>query len=82
MMDWGTGGGSWWGISMMVLFWFGLIVTILLVVRAIDGGRGDDRRRVDAPERDAGEILDARFARGEISKEEYEERSRVLSGKP
>jgi putative membrane protein len=81
MMDWGTGGGSWWGISTMVLFWIGLIVTILLVVRAIDGGRGEDRRR-DTPEPAAHQILDARFARGEISKEEYEERANVLSGYP
>jgi putative membrane protein len=81
MMDWGTGGGTWWGISMMVLFWIGLIVTILLVVRAFDGGRG--RYRPDAPtEPGAHQILDARFARGEISKEEYEERSKVLIGKP
>jgi putative membrane protein len=81
MMDWGTGGGSWWGISMMVLLWIGLIVTIVLVFRAIDGGRDRDRRR-DAAEPDAHHILDARFARGEISKEEYEERAKVLSGKP
>ena len=80
MMDWGTGGGTWWGISMMVLFWIGLIVTVLLVVRAIGGGRDLDHRR-DAPEPDAHQILDARFAQGEISKEEYEERSKVLSGK-
>ncbi len=81
MMDWGTGGGSWWGISMMLLFWIGLIVTILFVFRASDGGRDRDHRR-DAPEPGAHQILDARFARGEISKEEYEDRSKVLSGKP
>lgn len=81
MMDWGTSGGSWWGISMMLVFLVALIVTILLVVRAIDGGRDrSDRRDTSGPS--AHEILDARFARGEISKEEFEERSKVLSDKP
>ena len=81
MMDWTTGSGTWWGMSMMVLFWVGLIATLLLVVRAID--RGHDRYGLGAhPELDARQILDARFARGEISREEYEERSAVLSNRP
>lgn len=79
---WDMGGGAWWGASLMVLFWIGLIVTVVLVVRAFD--RGQDRRGYASGDRhepgfDACQILDARFARGEISREEYEERSQVLA---
>lgn len=81
MMDGWTVGGSWWGTSMMILFWVGLIVTVLLIVRAIDRGRDLDDRRPPRIEPDAKEILDARFARGEISREEYEQRSEVLAGR-
>jgi putative membrane protein len=71
MMD----GWDWfWGALMMLLFWGALAAVIVFAVRASGGGsrpsRGDTR--------DAQTILENRFARGEISREEFEERKRVL----
>lgn len=71
--------GGWWGFGMMLfsLLFLGLIVVgVVFVVRSFsDGGRtahhpGGSR---------ALDILDERFARGEIDKTEYEERRRALT---
>lgn len=79
-MMWGNWDGGWmmlFGGLMMVLFWGGLIVLAVLVLRAVirppdTGGRqgnGDST---------ALETLKLRFARGEITAAEYEEARRVL----
>jgi putative membrane protein len=69
MMD----GGSWFGGAlMMLLFWGGLAAVIVFGVRAF----GTSRRSGQIP--DADTILEGRFARGEITQEEFEERKRVL----
>ena len=74
---WGWGhmaGGS----LMMLLFWGGIILIVVLAVRGF-GGR---RSHGEAPQRSgksAIEVLEDRFARGEIDKEEFEDRKRVLS---
>ncbi len=72
-MMWGDG---WWGFGMGLvwLVFLGLIVTgIVLVIRgSSEGGSGRGRGT------SALDILDDRFARGEIDREEYEERKRVL----
>ena len=71
-MMWGDGWG--FGMGLVWLVFLGLIVGgIVLATRgssgsASDGGRG----------KSALDILDERFARGEIDREEYEERKRVL----
>lgn len=80
----GMGMGSGWGWShmifgfgMMVLFWGGLILLVVLAVRAF---RGSSSREAPPPEKKAPlDILKERFARGEIDKEEFEERKRLLS---
>ena len=57
-----------------------LIALAVLVVFLVQGGAGPRTRTQEDP-RDgssAREILAARFARGEISREEFEERTRVL----
>lgn len=66
------------GSIMMLLFWGGLIVLIVLAVRWLGngparagGGTSVEKRAID--------ILEERFARGEIDKEEFEERRRLLS---
>jgi putative membrane protein len=83
-----TWGGGWhdgWGWGhmffgsiMMLLFWGGVIVLIVLAVRWMGSGptRAGDAA---APENRALDILEERFARGEIDKEEFEERRRLLS---
>jgi putative membrane protein len=78
---WGDGWGwghMFFGSFMMLLFWGGLIIVIVLAVRWASTGpaRGGDG---PAPGNRALDILEERYARGEIEKEEYEERRRLLS---
>lgn len=76
MMD-GFDGWDWvWGTLMMLVFWGGLVAVIVLAVRAFGGGSG--RRSGDAQVPDPKTVLENRFARGEISQEEFEQRKRVL----
>lgn len=75
---WGPG-GSWWtfGVSLLGLVFLGLIVAgIVLVIR---GSIPDKRGPASA--RGALDILDERFALGEIDQEEYESRKRLLLGR-
>lgn len=66
--DWGMGLGGWlWMILGVVL----LVAIVWAVVAAIPGR---DRPAAD----DSAQILRARFARGEISQEEYEQARRLL----
>ena len=80
MMGW-YGDGAWgWGgwlvmTLMMVAFW-GLVVWGLV---AIFRGTSGNTRPADRPtDRDPMQILEERFARGEIDAEEYHSRADVL----
>lgn len=63
------------GGLMMVLFWGGLIAVIVLAVRGLSGS--SQRQISDRNERvspvTALEILQARYAKGEITREEFEQ---------
>lgn len=79
MGSWGWIG--WIGMLMMLAFWFG---GIWLIVWAITGGRAPQRRPDD--DRPNGRdqsmsILRERFARGEITAEEFEQTRRTLEQK-
>jgi putative membrane protein len=72
MDGWGVhgffGGGMW-------LLWIGLIVVLVLVVRAMSGaGSAQGGGQPRSPR----EILDERYARGEIDKEEYDQKRKDL----
>ena len=67
--------GGWAGIVWMALFWGAILGVIYVIARSV-GGAGARHDR----EQDAMGILAERFARGEISEEEYSERRRVLEG--
>ncbi len=76
-MDGGMMGGG-IGVWMLfsVIFWILVIVGIvLLVVWAVQKGTGGGAGRT---EESALEILKKRYARGEISKEEFEEKKRHI----
>lgn len=82
---WGDGWHDGWGWGhmffgsfAMLLFWGGLIVLLVLAVRLMGGGStrsgdgaGSGNRALD--------ILEKRYARGEIDREEFEERKDQLS---
>jgi putative membrane protein len=78
---WG-GGWGWghmlFGSIMMVVFWGGIIVLVVLAVRWLGSGAAGLTAAAPA-KKTALEILEERFARGEIDKEEYQERRRLLS---
>ncbi len=66
------------GSLMMLLFWGGAILLIVLAVRYLghgSAGGGEHATAIKTPV----QILEERFARGEIDKEEFEERKRALS---
>ncbi len=69
------GAGGWWMFFSMLLFWGGLIALIVWAVRA-----GSDRPHRSGRNR-ALEILEERYARGEIDHDEFEQRRRVLEGR-
>ena len=75
MMDWYDGGLNWGGwlamTAMMLLFWGGVFVALVVLFR----GGGPWRRPAD---RDPQQVLDERFARGEIDETEYHARRDVL----
>lgn len=82
MMWWGNHSFGWGGMLigalMMILFWGGLFVTLWFVIRSATGsGKGRDGGMGRTPDR-AIEILKERYARGEISKPEYEEMRRDI----
>ncbi len=70
-MMWGYGFG-WFGWLFMMAFWVLVVAGIVWLVRSLsdqrDGSGSQSARRT----------LDERFASGELSVEEYEERRRVL----
>jgi len=81
---WGRGWDWGWGHMiggplMMILFWGGLIIVIVLAVRGFGGSKSQDGAP-SRPVKSALDILEDRFARGEIDKEEFEGRKRILSG--
>lgn len=65
---------GWIGIAVMFLFWIGVILLAIAVARGLFPG---ERR---SSEQVALEVLQRRYAAGEISAEEYEQARRVLGG--
>ncbi|MCP4330436.1 MAG: hypothetical protein GY791_18590 [Alphaproteobacteria bacterium] len=72
---WGGGFGWVFGPLMMILFLAVIIGVVILILRWL-GIAGQGAGGHDA----AMTTLRERFARGEIDKEEFEERSRLLAG--
>jgi len=80
----GLGGGRGWMWVFWLLLLVGLVLLVVVAVRALGGGitRGSgatngERRPVHGRAR---EILDERYARGELTTDEYRERLHQLGG--
>jgi len=76
---WGGGWGMFFGPFTMILVVVAVVVIVVLLVRSLGGSSAGDFDRLP-PNKSALDILKERYARGEINKEEYEERRRVLGG--
>jgi putative membrane protein len=70
MWGWDVG---WWWLAMpigMIIFWGGIIALVVWAIRQFTGGRGGVGHAVD--------IARTRYAKGEISREEFERLRRDL----
>jgi putative membrane protein len=77
MMGWGYGMG-WFGMIIMAAFWIAVIVGIVFLIRWLvlsTRAEGHKAHHEDS----ALEILKKRYARGEIDKEEFEEKKKDLT---
>jgi len=80
MHDWGHGWGMGWGGGMILgpLLTIGLVILLIALivpfVRSLGGGSASPR------EPTARDILDERYARGEIDREEYQRRRQDITG--
>ncbi len=76
MMNWGYGMG-WGGSIIMMTFWIAVIVGIIFLIRWVV--LSTDRKHETRTEDSALEILRNRYARGEINKDEFEEKKKDLA---
>ena len=76
MMHWGSDfgmgfGGGW---IFMILFWGLVILGVVYLAKVLLGGSSKEEKKSES----AQEVLEKRFAKGEISKEEFEDAMEVL----
>lgn len=98
MWWWGgehMGAAAWIGLIFMIIFWVAFIVAIVLLIRRLVGrsfsGYSDPYRQGGSQGRgeggwtyrpDALQILEERYARGEIERDEFLRRRDDLLGRP
>lgn len=78
MGDWGDWGLGWGWMAVGHLLWWSLLVVAIVALLRWTRGRGPRQPTAGADR--ALDTLRERFARGEIDREEFEERKRVLGG--
>lgn len=71
--DYGWGMGFGFGWIFMIFFWGLLIIGVVFLIKLIAGGFRSERK-----EETAIDILKKRFAKGEINKEEFEDKKKDL----
>ncbi|MEQ5803365.1 SHOCT domain-containing protein [Halomonas sp. H10-9-1] len=77
MGDYGWGHMLFGGL-MMVLFWGAVIGLAVFLVRGLTRGRGEVGDGISQRRPTALELLQERYARGEIDQQDYEQRKRDL----
>jgi putative membrane protein len=72
-------GGRWliWMVPLMIIFWGGIIALIVWGIKKLGKGEGDGV--AVGPKRDPLEIAKERYAKGEISREDFEQIKKDLS---
>lgn len=70
--DFGMGFGG--GGIFMILFWGLIILGVAYLVKALLGGGSAEEKKSES----AKEVLEKRFAKGEMSKEEFEDAMEIL----
>lgn len=60
------------GLLFMLVFWGGLILLAVWLVRALFSSNSGRDLNAGGKDQNARQILDQRYARGEISREQYE----------
>ncbi len=84
--DWGMGSGmmgygygmSWYGHILMLIFWVAVIVGIIFLIRWLVVSSHAVGQGTSQGTDTALDILRKRYARGEINKEEFEEKKKDL----
>jgi putative membrane protein len=71
MWEWHSGWAWFWMGVLMLVFWGLVTWVVVTLVRRADRPRGGS-------DRDAQEILDERYAKGEIEDDEYQRRSELI----
>lgn len=79
MMGLGMGSGL-FGLVLMLLFWSALIALAVWLVRSLFPQGARSPEQPGYKELNAREILDRRFVRGEINREEYDLMKETLYG--
>jgi putative membrane protein len=75
----GWGFAGWWVMMLGMLFFLILVVVLVVALVRWTGPGGDRRDGVpDSGRSEALRILDERFARGDLTEEEYRQRRQVL----
>lgn len=72
-MHWDYGWGMGFGWIFMVLFWVLIIMGIVFLIKLVSGGMKAERK-----EETALDILKKRYAKGEISREEFEDKRKDI----
>lgn len=69
---------SGWGIIMMITWVLLIVVIVYVLMKLVQGSNNTDKSQNSRDE--ALEILKQRYAKGELSDEEYQQKKKILKG--